>query len=35
MKKIKVEISVEDMAVAIIDELEKNRFIKKRFTLGY
>ena len=28
-------ISVEDMAVAIIDELEKNRFIKKRFTLGY
>ncbi|MEO6848987.1 MAG: NAD(P)H-binding protein, partial [Mucilaginibacter sp.] len=31
----KSEISVEDMAVAIIDELEKNRFIKKRFTLGY
>jgi putative NADH-flavin reductase len=31
----KCEISVEDMAVAIIDELENNRFIKKRFTLGY
>lgn len=31
----KSEISVEDMAVAIIDELENNRFIKKRFTLGY
>ena len=29
------EISVEDMAVAIIDELEKGQFIKKRFTLGY
>jgi len=29
------EISVEDMAVAIIDELESNRFVKKRFTLGY
>ena len=29
------DISVEDMAVAIIDELEQNRFIKKRFTLGY
>ena len=31
----KNEISVEDMAVAIIDELEKKQFIKKRFTLGY
>lgn len=31
----KNEISVEDLAVAIIDELESNRFIKKRFTLGY
>jgi putative NADH-flavin reductase len=31
----KNEISVEDMAIAIIDELESNRFIKKRFTLGY
>ncbi len=31
----KNEISVEDMAVAIIDELESNRFIKRRFTLGY
>ena len=31
----KSDISVEDMAVAIIDELESNRFIKKRFTLGY
>ena len=29
------DISVEDMAVAIIDELEQNHFIKKRFTLGY
>lgn len=31
----KNEISVEDMAAAIIDELENNRFIKRRFTLGY
>ncbi|MBV8388516.1 MAG: NAD(P)-dependent oxidoreductase [Mucilaginibacter sp.] len=31
----KSEITVEDMAVAIIDELEKNQFIRKRFTLGY
>jgi hypothetical protein len=31
----KSDISVEDMAVAIVDELENNRFIKKRFTLGY
>jgi len=31
----KCEISVEDMAAAIVDELEKNQFIKKRFTLGY
>ena len=31
----KSEIAVEDLAVAIIDELEQNRFIKKRFTLGY
>ncbi|MDO3626417.1 NAD(P)-dependent oxidoreductase [Mucilaginibacter sp. BT774] len=33
--KNQAEISVEDMAVAIIDELEQNQFIKKRFTLGY
>jgi len=31
----KSEITVEDMAVAIINELEQNQFIKKRFTLGY
>ncbi|MGZ3753495.1 MAG: NAD(P)-dependent oxidoreductase [Mucilaginibacter sp.] len=31
----KNDISVEDMAVAILDELESNRFVKKRFTLGY
>ncbi|MDB5153355.1 MAG: UDP-glucose 4-epimerase [Mucilaginibacter sp.] len=31
----KNDISVEDLAVAIIDELENNRFIRKRFTLGY
>lgn len=31
----KSEISVEDMAVAIIDELENNQFVQKRFTLGY
>jgi putative NADH-flavin reductase len=29
------KISVEDLAVAIIDELEQNRFIKRRFTVGY
>jgi putative NADH-flavin reductase len=31
----KSEISVEDMAIAIIDELEQSQFIRKRFTLGY
>lgn len=29
------EISVEDLAVALVDELEKNQFVKQRFTLGY
>ncbi len=29
------DISVEDLAVALIDELGKGQFIKKRFTLGY
>lgn len=31
----KCEISVEDLAVALIDELEQNQFVKQRFTLGY
>ena len=31
----KSDISVEDMAIAIIDELEQGQFIRKRFTLGY
>lgn len=31
----KSEISVEDMAIAIIDELKQGQFLKKRFTLGY
>ena len=30
----KSDISVEDMAIAIIDELEHNQFIRRRFTLG-
>jgi putative NADH-flavin reductase len=29
------DISVEDLAVALIDELEQKNFVKKRFTLGY
>ncbi|AYL96070.1 NAD(P)-dependent oxidoreductase [Mucilaginibacter celer] len=29
------EISVADLAVAILDELENNRFVKRRFTVGY
>ncbi|WPV02538.1 NAD(P)-dependent oxidoreductase [Mucilaginibacter sp. cycad4] len=29
------EISVEDLAVAILDELENNQFVKRRFTVGY
>ncbi|MFD1257614.1 NAD(P)-dependent oxidoreductase [Mucilaginibacter terrae] len=29
------DISVEDLVVALIDELEKGQFIKQRFTLGY
>ena len=29
------KISVEDLAVAIINELEQNQFIKRRFTVGY
>ncbi|WP_185217889.1 NAD(P)-dependent oxidoreductase [Sphingobacterium mizutaii] len=28
-------ISVEDLAVAVVDEVENNKFIKKRFTAGY
>lgn len=28
-------ISVEDAAVAIVDELENKKFVKKRFTAGY
>lgn len=28
-------LSVEDLAVAIVDELEQNNFIKKRFTAAY
>lgn len=28
-------LSVEDVAVALVDELEQNNFIKKRFTAGY
>jgi len=28
-------IVIEDLAVAIIDELENNAFIKRRFTVGY
>lgn len=31
----KCEISVEDLAVALVDELENKRFIRKRFTVGY
>lgn len=31
----KCEISVEDLAVALVDELEKNQFVQQRFTLGY
>jgi len=28
-------ISVEDYAVALVDEIEKPQFIKQRFTIGY
>ena len=28
-------LSVEDVAVALVDELEQNKFMKKRFTAGY
>ncbi len=28
-------ISVEDMAIAIVDEIENAKFIKQRFTVGY
>ena len=28
-------ISVEDLAVAVADEVENNSFIQKRFTVGY
>jgi uncharacterized protein len=31
----KSDISAEDLAVALIDELEKGQFVKQRFTLGY
>lgn len=29
------EISMEDFAVAIVDEMEKPQFLRKRFTVGY
>lgn len=29
------DITIEDLAVAIINELENNQFIKRRFTVGY
>ncbi|MEN7549233.1 hypothetical protein AAG747_15015 [Rapidithrix thailandica] len=28
-------LSVEDLAVAFLDELEKGQFIRKRFTVAY
>lgn len=31
----KSRLSVEDLAVAIVDEIESGQFIKKRFTAGY
>ncbi len=34
-EKGKSRISVEDLAVAIVDELEKPQFAQKRFTVGY
>lgn len=34
-EKGECKISVADLAVALIDELEKPQFIRKRFTIGY
>jgi putative NADH-flavin reductase len=31
----KCEIAVDDMAIAIVDEIENGKFIKQRFTVGY
>jgi hypothetical protein len=31
----KSKISAEDMAIAILDEVENGQFVKKRFTVGY
>jgi putative NADH-flavin reductase len=31
----KSEVSVEDLAVAVFNELENNQYVKARFTLGY
>jgi putative NADH-flavin reductase len=31
----KSEISAEDLAVAIVDEINNNNYIKRRFTVGY
>ena len=28
-------LSVEDVAVALVDELENNQFVKQRFTAAY
>jgi putative NADH-flavin reductase len=28
-------ISYEDLAVAVVDEIERPRFVRKRFTVGY
>jgi putative NADH-flavin reductase len=29
------KIAVEDLAVAMIDEVERNRFLRQRFTVAY
>ncbi|WDF56974.1 NAD(P)-dependent oxidoreductase [Mucilaginibacter sp. KACC 22063] len=31
----KSAITADDLAVALLDELEKNQFVKRRFTIGY
>jgi putative NADH-flavin reductase len=31
----KSEVSMEDFAIAMIDELERPQYIRERFTVGY
>ena len=35
MPRASARISMEDYAVAMLDEIEKPKYVNKRFTVGY